>query len=187
MAVTPSAPRRYRFAVEQFYRMGEAGILAADERVELVGGTIFTLAPPGPLQASVVARLTRVALGRTADDVRVGVHNPIHLDQYTEPRPSLCLSCDHPGHIAHPVPDDIFFVVEVVNGTLDNDRAGRLPLYAAAGVLESWLFDVKDNILERHTDPRDGVYQQVAQAERGQLLASTTLPTITLAVDDLLC
>jgi Uma2 family endonuclease len=181
-----TGPTRYRFTVEQFYRLGDVGVLAPDERVELVDGAIITLAPPGPKQASVISLLNRLVIEHTSDDMRVGVHNPIHLDGYTEPRPSLCLSRSHPGQIAHPIPTDIFFVIDVVDGTLDHERDARLSLYAVAGILESWLFDVKAKMLERHTEPRDGVYQQVARVGRGEALASTTLPALTLAVDDLL-
>jgi Uma2 family endonuclease len=172
--------------VEQYYQMAEAGILAPDERVELVNGAIFNLAPPSPEQAYLIANLNRFVLSHTSEELRVGVHNPIHLDQYTEPRPSLCLSRWRPNRYAHPVPDDILLVVEVSDTTLDYDRNTKLPLYAAAGIAESWLFDVKSWSLERHTDPRDGVYQQIARAGRGESLASTTRPNITLAVDDLL-
>ena len=37
--------RRYRFTVDQYHRMGEAGIFDADCRVELVDGVIFEMTP----------------------------------------------------------------------------------------------------------------------------------------------
>ena len=40
--------RRYLFTVEEFARMGEAGIFAEDDRVELVGGEIREMTPIGP-------------------------------------------------------------------------------------------------------------------------------------------
>jgi Uma2 family endonuclease len=182
--VTP--PKRYRFTVEQYYQMAESGILGPDERVELIEGEIVEMAAIGPTHAWLVANLNRAVFRQFGDDVRLDVQNPIHLGPRTEPQPDLCLSRYYPGRGTHPTPEDIHFVVEVSDSTLDYDRNTKLPLYAAAGIAESWLFDVDTWTLERQTKLRDGVYQQVARAVRGQSLASTTRPDITLAVDDLL-
>jgi Uma2 family endonuclease len=181
-----TTPKRYRFTVEQYYQMAESGILGPDERVELIEGEIVEVAAIGPTHAWLVANLTRTLTQRTDDNIRVDVQNPIHLGPRTEPQPDITLSRRHPGRIAHPTPEDILFLIEVADTTLDYDRNTKLPLYAAAGIAESWLFDVSAWTLERHTEPRDGVYQQVARIGRGQSLASTTRPEITLAVDDLL-
>ncbi len=45
---------------------------------------------------------------------------------------------------------------------------------------------MKARLLERHTTPHNGTYQQIARIGPGQSLTSTTLPAFTLAVDDLL-
>jgi Uma2 family endonuclease len=181
-----TAPKRYRFTVEQYYQLAEAGILAPDERVELIEGEIIKMDAIGPTHSWLVDNLTRAVYRQIGDDVRLSAQNPIHLGPRTEPQPDLCLSRYYPERRAHPTPEDIYFVVEVSDTTLDIDRNTKLPLYAAAGILETWLFDVSTFTLERHTDPRDGVYQQVDRARRGQSLPSTTRPAIILAVDDLL-
>ncbi|MFN8513630.1 MAG: Uma2 family endonuclease [Chloroflexia bacterium] len=188
-ALTPKeeiGPNRYRFTVEQFYELAKVGILAPDERVELFDGAVLTMALPSPEQGYAIANLNRFVMKHTSEEMRVDVHNPIHLDQHNESRPSLCLSRRRSNQYAHPMPGDLLFVVEVLDDTPNCVRSAKLPRYAAAGIAESWLFDVSSWSLERHTDLRDGVYQQIARAERGQSLASTTLPAITLAVDDLL-
>jgi hypothetical protein len=43
--------------VEEYYRMAEAGILAADERVELIKGEIVAMAAIGSRHAACVDRL----------------------------------------------------------------------------------------------------------------------------------
>jgi hypothetical protein len=37
----------YRFTVEEYHRLGEAGILGEDDRVELLNGDLITMAPMG--------------------------------------------------------------------------------------------------------------------------------------------
>jgi Uma2 family endonuclease len=167
-----TTPKRYRFTVEQYYQMAEAGILGPDERVELIEGEIVEMAAIGPTHAWLVANLNRAVFRQIGDDVRLDLQNPIHLGPRTEPQPDLCLSRYYPGQSAHPAPEDIHFVVEVSDSTLDYDRNTKPPLYAAVGIAESWLVDVAAWTLERHTEPHHCVYQQVDRAVRGQSLAS---------------
>ena len=188
-AIAPPAtltPQRYRFTVDQYYQLIDAGILSENDRVELIEGEIIKMAAIGPTHSWLVANLTRSLTRQTGDEIRVNVQSPIHLGPHSEPEPDLCLSRYLPGQIAHPTPADIYFVIEVADTTLAYDRDTKLPLYAAAGILEAWLFDVKARLLERHTAPHNGIYQEIARIGHGQSLASTTLPAITLAVDDLL-
>ena len=49
---------RRRFTVEEFHRMGEAGILREDERVELIEGEIVRMNPIGSRHAACVKELT---------------------------------------------------------------------------------------------------------------------------------
>jgi Uma2 family endonuclease len=179
-------PDRYRFTVEQYDQMVAAGILTEHDRVELIDGEIITMAAIGPTHAWLVSRFNRSIMPQVGPDIRVDVQSPIHHGFRSEPEPDLTLSRERPGQIAHPTPADIFFVVEVSDTTLEYDRDTKLPLYAAAGILETWLFDVQARALERHTEPRDGSYQRVERIGRGQAPASTTLPSLSLSVDELL-
>jgi hypothetical protein len=51
-------PRRHRYTVADYHRMGETGILAPDARVELIDGEIMP--PPGTLHAGTVDLLALV-------------------------------------------------------------------------------------------------------------------------------
>jgi Uma2 family endonuclease len=69
-------------------------------------------------------------------------------------------------------------VVEASEISLHDARRSKLLTYAATGIPESWLFDVNTWALERHTQPRDGVYEQVARAGRSPSLASPPAPAL---------
>ena len=111
--------------------------------------------------------------------------NPFLLDDESQPEPDLVVYRRRKRE-THPTPDDILLLVEVADSSLDYDRNRKFPRYAAAGIPEAWLFDVFAGILERHTEPFEGRYRRVEAARRGEALISTTLPGLTLAVDDIL-
>jgi hypothetical protein len=54
------AVRKYRFTVEEYHRMGEAGIFYEDGRVELIDGEVMRMSPIGWRHIYCVRRLNRV-------------------------------------------------------------------------------------------------------------------------------
>lgn len=50
--------RRRRFTVDEHHRMGEAGIFAEGERVELIEGEVVEMNPIGSRHAACVRELT---------------------------------------------------------------------------------------------------------------------------------
>ncbi|UFP94339.1 Uma2 family endonuclease [Gloeobacter morelensis MG652769] len=45
------------FTVDEYYRMGKAGISRPDERVELIDGMVVNMPPQGPMHAATVRRI----------------------------------------------------------------------------------------------------------------------------------
>jgi hypothetical protein len=82
-----------------------------------------------------------------------------------------------------PTPGEVYLVVEVADSSCAYDLGIKLPFYAANGIAEAFLVDVVNDVVERHTEPRDGRYQRVLVAVRGETLSSTVLPAVTLPVN----
>src|SRR5437899_3285047 len=100
------AVERYRFTVDQYHQMAEAGIFSPECRVELIDGEIFEMAPVGPWHSGVVNRLTHRFVTALGDRVVVHVQNPVGLDPRSEPQPDVMLlrpRADFYG-AAHPNP-----------------------------------------------------------------------------------
>ena len=55
MGALDTLPRR-KLSVEDFHRMGEAGILGEDDRIELIDGELIEMEPIGVMHASKVNR-----------------------------------------------------------------------------------------------------------------------------------
>ena len=53
-------PMRRQFTVADYYRMGKAGILNQDDRVELIAGEIIQMPPIGDVHAWCVTHVTHL-------------------------------------------------------------------------------------------------------------------------------
>jgi Uma2 family endonuclease len=177
---------RRRFTVEEYHRMGEAGILREDERVELIEGDIVQMNPIGSLHAACVKVLTRL-LGRSlGDDLLLDVQNPVRLDDGMEPQPDLAVVWSRDYRESLPGPEDVLLAVEVSDTTLGYDRNVKLPLYGRAGIAESWIVDLPNGAIERHSDPSEDGYRHMERAGQGRSLTSEALPNLTLQTNAVL-
>ncbi len=132
---------RHRFTVEEYRKMGEAGIFSEDDRVELIDGEVVEMAPIGGRHVESVIRLNRLlscwALDTREAGLFVSVQNPLALSGYGEPQPDLILVRRREGRSGVPVPEEVLLVVEVADTSLVYDRDRKLPLYAEAGIPEA--------------------------------------------------
>ena len=86
------AATRRRFTIEEYHRMGEAGILGEDERLELIAGHIVVREPIGSRHAGTVDRLNRIWTFRLGEQAILRVQNPVVLpNQASELQPDLML------------------------------------------------------------------------------------------------
>jgi Uma2 family endonuclease len=179
---------RRRFTVDEYYAMGAAGILGADDRVELIDGEIIQMPPIGPGHGGTVNRINFALVRRFGDLAVVTVQNPIHLNLYNDPQPDIALARPRTDFYrsSHPEAADVFLVIEVSDTTLATDQRIKMPLYARAGLPEAWLIDLQHDLVRVHREPATEGYRVVLTARRGERLAPLAFPDRDLAVDDLL-
>ncbi|HEV8044032.1 MAG TPA: Uma2 family endonuclease [Rubrobacter sp.] len=186
MQTKPMEVKRWRFTVHDYHRMGEAGILHEDDRVELIEGELVEMAAIGTRHFACVNGLNRLLMRSVGDDAIVSVQNPVRLNEHNEPQPDLTVIGPRDYRISLPVPEDVLLLIEVSDTTLRYDRNVKLPLYARAGIREVWIVNLPGGTIERHTDPSGDGYRSLKRARRGETLESVTLPGLALAVDDVL-
>jgi Uma2 family endonuclease len=134
--------KRRRFTVHDYHRMGEAGILHEDDRVELIEGELVEMTAIGTRHFSCVNRLNRLLVMHVGDDAIVSVQNPVRLNEYNEPQPDLTVIRPRDYLESLPKPEDVLLLIEVSDTTLAYDRGVKLPLYARAGIREVWIVDL---------------------------------------------
>lgn len=174
---------RRRFTVHDYHRMGEAGILHEDDRVELIDGEIVEMAAIGTRHFACVNQLTRLLIRGAGDDAIVSVQNPVRLDEHNEPQPDLTVLRVRDYRESLPWPEDVLLLIEVSDITLRYDRGVKLPLYARAGIREVWIVDLPGEEIERHTDPSGDVYRHTGRVRRRETLAPLMLPELVLRSD----
>ena len=178
--------KRRRFTVHDYHRMGEAGILHEDERVELIEGELVQMTAIGTRHFSCVNRLNRLLVMSVGDEAVISVQNPVRLNEHTELQPDLAVIRRRDYRKSLPEPDDVLLLIEVSDTTLAYDRGVKLPLYARAGSREVWIVNLPRETIERYTDPSEDGYRRADQARRGQTLESIALPGLTPSVDEVL-
>jgi hypothetical protein len=184
-----SAIKRRCFTVEEYHRMGEAGILPEDTRIELLGGTILVREPVGARHAGTVDRLANLWMARLSRRAIVRVQNPVtFVAEMSELQPDITLLRPRPDFYTgvHPRPADVLLIIEVADSTLRLDRRVKMPLYGRAGVAEAWLLDLTTDRLETYRGATSAGYGERATLERGARLAPLAFPDIVLTLEDLL-
>lgn len=186
MAETTETITRYRFSVEEYHRMGEAGIFGNDHRVELIRGEILKMAAIGNPHAVCVNKLNDAFDGLRAEGIR-SVQNPLTLAD-SEPQPDLVLFVRRDDYYAsaRPRPADALLVVEVAETTLRFDRGVKGPLYAESGIREYWLVDLKAERIQVHRRPEGDAWGETFTAGRGESVSLEAFPDFSVAVDDVL-
>jgi Uma2 family endonuclease len=180
--------RRRRLTVDEYERMGRAGILHEDERVELIDGELIQMAPIGSKHAGCVKSCVHVFRQYPADWYLLSVQDPVRISDFSELQADVALLRPRPDNYteSNPAASDVLLVIEVADTTAAHDRRVKLPRYAAAGIPEAWLINLPRRSVEVHREPRDGRYQQVTIYRRGERITLVMLPEIAVAVDDIL-
>jgi Uma2 family endonuclease len=186
MAVTL---KRRRFTLDEYHRMGETGILGADDRVELIEGEIIEMTPIGSRHAGIVARIHHLFSTRLGARAVVWSQNPLLLVRFqSEPEPDVMLLAPRTDFYAArlPEPPDVRLLIEVADSSLPYDRRTKLPLYARAGVAEAWLVDLDAGRLEIHLGAGGARYSNVRTPRADEIFSPVAFPDLTLTLRDLL-
>jgi len=183
-AISPDPLRRHRLTVDDYYKMGDAGIFTEKDRVELIEGEIIDMVPIGSNHAYTIDKMAYIIHKQIRNKTLLRIQNPLHLDQYNEPEPDLALVTKTNYSSHHPGPEDTLLVIEIADSSLTYDLTIKTPLYAQHNIPEVWIIDLNEKMVHTFQQPSNGTYQQQSGHNTGKLSPSQ-VSDLTLDISDL--
>ncbi|MEH1912047.1 MAG: Uma2 family endonuclease [Nostoc sp.] len=148
-----------KWTTDEYHRMIAAGILD-DRRVELLKGEIVEMSPEGEPHAYFSSEAGEYLIQLLGTRATVRPSKPITLPNNSEPEPDIAvvqrLGREYLEH--HPYPENIFWLIEYSDSSLDKDLQIKTKLYAEVEILEYWVVNLKKRQLVVFRDPQDGEY-----------------------------
>lgn len=150
--------------------MVETGLLE-NRSVELLKGEIVEMSPEGEPHAYFSTEAGEYLTRLLGDRALVRPAKPITLSNDSEPEPDLAivqrLGREYLSH--HPYPENIFWLIEYANSSLEKDSTLKYQIYAEAGIPEYWLVNLKRRELIVFRHPRDGEYTSKITLTDGEI------------------
>lgn len=166
------------------------------ERVELLKGRIFKLAAPSRRHQTVAGNL-HIQLGNALwknpckvyvapFDVRLTKFSSAkNTEVTTVVQPDLCVICDplkldDKGCIGAPE-----LVIEILSpGNSRTELKDKFELYQENGVLEYWIVNPTDNVIQVWNLSDDGILLNAAPFLEGDTITTPLIPNLQLSVSD---
>jgi Uma2 family endonuclease len=184
-----NTPRELRrFNVSEYHQMASIGIFAETENIELIEGQIIKkMSPQGTPHASAIRRLTRLLENLDADAC-IQIQLPIQLNDRSEPEPDIAVVAgdverydDH-----HPIPSEIYLIIEVADTTLKTDCEIKALSYAKSGIADYWVLDVTSRQLYIFRDPTSQGYQAQTILPETQTISPLNFPDSLFLISQIL-
>jgi len=173
----------YRFTADQYQSMGMAGILSEYEPIELLNGEIVEMAPIGNAHNDSTDCVSDLMFASFRGRARIRVQGSVRINPRSEPQPDLAILRQRPDyHLSPATPEDVLFVIEVSASSLNYDRGEKLAAYAAAGIPELWIVNLREYALYVHTDPAGEEYRTVRRFQAGDYVSPLAFPDVSLPV-----
>ncbi len=164
--------------------MAHAGILVDEERVELIEGELYQMAPKGNRHEMMQRRLARWLVRHAPEAMAVSVEPSLYLTAESAPEPDLALFPDR-LRIKEVRGRDVVLAVEVADATLSFDLQVKAPLYARAGIPTVWVIDVRGDVTTVLTGPSPDGYRDRRTVRFDALLRAPFQPPVDVRLADL--
>jgi Uma2 family endonuclease len=185
--VAKSEPEPFRFNVEDWHRLGEAGIFHEDDRVELLDGEIIIMSPIGNRHTWALTNLNELFSEQNRRRYFVWTGNPVEADRRSEPLPDIALiPRSLKGSRQHPLTNQVHLIVEISDSSLTYDRGRKLHKYASSGTPEYWIVNLQDDVIEVHRQPVSDTFAQITTHSGGDTITPLAFPDVSIPVAEII-
>ncbi len=175
-----------KWTIDEYHCMIDAGILS-DRKVELLKGEIVEMSPEGEPHAYCSHEAAKYLTNLLGDYATIRQAKPITLPNDSEPEPDIAivqpLGREYRQH--HPYPENIFWLIEYANSSLEKDLETKSKIYAQAGISEYWVVNLKKLHLVVFREILDGEYATKLTLTAGTV-QPLAFPNVCVAVEQII-
>lgn len=150
-----------KWTIEHYHQAVDAGLFD-NVRVELLDGELIEMPPEGLPHAGLSSDANDYLRDRLGNRAKIREGHPVTLPNNSEPEPDLAIVQPLPQVYKtehHPYPENIFWLIEYSESSLEKDLKLKTRIYAAANIIEYWVINLRTRELIVFRDPVDGEYQ----------------------------
>jgi len=174
-----------RIDIDSYHRMIIDGSLS-DRPVELLNGEIVDMLPEGKPHAYFSTSAGKYLLRLLGDRALVRPAKPITLPNDSEPEPDIAivqrLGREYLEH--HPYPQNIFWVIEYSDSTLEEELEQKTKIYAEARILEYWVANLRKREVVVFRNPQKSNYLSKFTLREGTI-NPLAFPEVNVSVDSI--
>jgi len=176
------------YTVEQYYALADCGVLAPDDRVELLDGLIVSMPPRSDEHDAIIHVVLYSLLEKLGLEVGVRVQAPFVVGGTSVPQPDLAIVPGKARDYLLAAPTKAHLVVEVSKSSLPQDRLTKSAIYARAGVPCYWIVNLRDRCVEVYREPDrwKSEYRSVTHATGSNILVIDEFPDVRFEAADFL-
>ncbi|MBW3637593.1 MAG: Uma2 family endonuclease [Armatimonadetes bacterium] len=190
-------PNRHKWTRAEVRRSYDTGVLAPDDRFELLFGELVRkMGMKGP-HATVVVLLQGALLQIFGAGYVARFQLPFLVTDdaglESEPEPDAAIVLGQPRDFVAEHPSQAVLIVEVSDATLAFDLGAKASLYAQAGVVDYWVIDIPNRLVHVHRTPlispalpNGAGYQTVTRLTENDLISPLASPQNSFSVAEIL-
>ncbi|MFD2182767.1 Uma2 family endonuclease [Rhodoplanes azumiensis] len=175
---------RRRWSVAEIEAMVKAGVIAEDERFELIGGEVVPMSPKGLRHERIKVDLALYWVPRLPEDLAVAQETTFRLDPDTFLEPDFVFFRRADG-LENLSAETALAAVEISDSRLVYDLGRKARLYAAFGIREVWVIETDGLVAHVHPSPEPEGFREKVTVDPDEPLRLGFAPTLDLRLRDL--
>ena len=186
----PGLPPRRMFDVDDIRRMIDAGVLAEDEKIELVEGEIVVMAAKGYAHERIKNALVKALIKAAPDGIEIGIETTIEFSRDTLREPDIAVIRKSnirrsKANFVSIEPGGCLLLIEISKTRIRYDKGKKAALYARLGVLEYWVVDANERVPLVHRDPTECGWASIVKHGASESLTTPALPDFKFKLDEI--
>lgn len=176
-----------RISGVQFDEMVDTGAFNAlgPMKVELINGDLRLMNPAGPIHDDYIQFIADWSYENTTrDEFAIRIQAGFICDD-DRPEPDVIWLRPRRYGRTRPTAADVTLLIEVADTSLNRDLQEKADLYAAAGVAEYWVIDIRNRRVHIMSDANDSTYRSIEVVVPPRQPAPKCKPQISLDLADL--